>query len=331
MIRSVLITGIAGFLGSRMADWILEYIPRIEVIGIDNLSGGYKENIDERITFYQVDCNDDSISDIFRVHSPQIVFHFAAYAAEGLSPFIRKFNYNNNLISTASIVNECIKSKVGRLVFSSSMAVYGNSRSPFNEEDVPNPIDPYGVAKFASEMDIRIAGIQHGLDWCIIRPHNLYGAKQNIWDPYRNVLGIWMRQHIEQKPLSIFGDGLQIRAFSFVDDILPSLWNAATLKEASKEIINLGSNVSNTINHAAGVLLEVMNGGSIVYLEERHEVKEAFVTSQKSMDILNFEDNTNLKEGLTKMWIWAKSQPPRSSIAGNELELSKGLYGYWKI
>ena len=183
---NILITGVAGLLGSRLADWILENDPDVTVIGIDNLSGGYVENINSRVKFYKLDLIRDSISDLFQKYDIDYVFHFAAYAAEGLSPFIRGFNYDNNLKSTARIVNQCIKHDVKRLIFTSTMAVYGHGENQaFDEKQTPCPIDPYGVAKYACEMDIKIAGEQHGLDWCIIRPHNVYGAKQNIWDKYR--------------------------------------------------------------------------------------------------------------------------------------------------
>jgi len=210
--NKILITGVAGLIGSRFADWLIENKPEFEIIGIDDLSGGYKENINPKVIFYQFNLVKDSykLLKIFEDHKPDYVYHFAAYAAEGLSPFIRQYNYDNNLRVTAGVVNECIKHNVKRLIFTSTLAVYGHgSGGIFDEVQVPKPIDPYGVAKYACEMDIQIAGEQHGLDWCIIRPHNVYGIKQNIWDKYRNVLGIWMYQHLNGEPMSIFGDGEQ--------------------------------------------------------------------------------------------------------------------------
>ena len=328
----ILITGIAGLIGSRLADYILETKSGVEVIGIDDLSGGYIDNVDDRVTFYNADCaNTQAISDIFEKHAPDIVYHFAAYAAEGLSPFIRCFNYRNNLISTASIINNCIKHNTKRLVFTSSMAVYGDGKAPFSEEDVPNPIDPYGVAKYACELDIKIAGNQHNLDWCIIRPHNVYGDKQNIWDKYRNVLGIWMYQHINGQPMTIFGDGEQTRAFSFIDDSLEPFWNAAVSTAASKQIINLGGIKEYTINEACHTLQKVMGGGEIAYKQQRHEVKAAYVTHEKSQQILCFKHKTNLEEGLLKMWNWARQQPNRKQFIWDQYELDKGIYSFWQI
>ena len=183
MKKTILITGVAGLIGSRLADWIIEKHPEYSVIGIDDLSGGYIENVNPGVNFINLNLvtDTDALGSVFTKNEPDYVFHFAAYAAEGLSPFIRKFNYENNLIATTNIVNQCIKHQVKRLIFTSTLAVYGHGIGcRFDESQKPNPIDPYGVAKFACEMDIQIAGVQHNLDWCIIRPHNVYGIKQNI-------------------------------------------------------------------------------------------------------------------------------------------------------
>ena len=329
--NKILITGVAGLLGSRLADWIIENKPEIEVIGVDDLSGGYEENINPKITFWQMDLVNHPIENIFESHNIDYVFHFAAYAAEGLSPFIRCYNYDNNLKATAKIVNECIKHNVKRLVFTSTLAVYGYGEGGiFDEEQQQAPIDPYGVAKYACEMDIKIANEQHGLDYCIIRPHNVYGVKQNIWDKYRNVLGIWMYQHLNGEDLTIFGDGEQTRAFSYIDDILEPLWNSAIRPEASQEIINLGGIEEISINEASSVLLQVLGKGTRTYLEPRHEVKHSIPTWEKSVHILGFEHKTDLEEGLTKMWEWAKQQPMRERFLWPSYELEKGIYSYWK-
>lgn len=327
--KTVLITGVAGLLGSRLADWIVDNKKEYTVVGIDDLSGGYIENIHPKVKFLARSCNSD-LSDVFSQYKPDIVYHFAAYAAEGLSPFIRKYNYTNNLVATANIINECIKNDVGRLVFTSSMAVYGNGTPPFSESDIPNPIDPYGIAKYGCELDIQVAGQQHGLDWCIIRPHNVYGIKQNIWDKYRNVLGIWMYQHMTGNPMTIYGDGNQTRAFSYIDDCLLPFWKTGTEESASKQIINVGGTKYYSINEANRILRNVVGGGEVVYLEARYEVKEAHTTWQKSVDLLCYSNETNLDVGLRKMWNWAKKQPNRPQFKWSEYELDKGIYSYWE-
>lgn len=326
----ILITGVAGLIGSRMADWIIENHPEVHVVGIDNLSGGYKENINSKVEFWQMDLVNHPIENCFEVHKFDYVFHFAAYAAEGLSPFIRSFNYQNNLVATSKLINQCIKHDVKRLVFTSTMAVYGHGNPPFDESHIPAPVDPYGIAKYACEMDIQVAGEQHGLDWCIIRPHNVYGIKQNIWDKYRNVLGIWMYQYMNNEPMTIFGDGMQKRAFSFIDDCLEPLWKSAIDPRASKQIINLGSSIFYTINEANKILRDVIGDGTVVYKEQRHEVKNAHPTWTKSMELLDYKDKTYLRDGLEIMWSWAKEQPKRERFVWDQYELEKGIYSFWK-
>ena len=328
---NILITGVAGLIGSHFADWVIEN-NKANVYGIDNLSGGYIENINPKVNFYNYDLtNSLHIEQLFRDHRFDYVFHFGAYAAEGLSPFIRQFNYENNLIATTRLINLSIKYNIKRFIFTSTMAVYGKSKVPFIESYKPEPIDPYGIAKYACEMDLCVAGEQHGLDWCIFRPHNVYGPKQNIWDKYRNVLGIWMYQHLNGKPMSIFGDGEQTRAFSYITDCVPYFWAGAVDKKASKEIFNIGGDDHISINTACDLLISVIGSGNKEHLEKRHEVKDAWVTHDKIKNILNFKQTTSLREGIHSMWNWAKNQPMRNQKLWNTFELDNGIYNYWKI
>ena len=333
MRKSVLITGAAGFIGSRMSKWILDNHPEYEVVGIDNLSGGYIENVDPRTVFYKRELSSDDISDIFDKHEFMYVYHMAAYAAEGLSPFMRMFNDRNNMLSTDNIINNCITHDVKRLVYTSSMSVYGHGKANgeiFDESDVPCPIDPYGVSKYACEMNVRIAGDQHKLDWCIIRPHNFMGAGQNIWDKYRNVLGIWMYRTIKGLPMLIYGDGLQTRAFSVIDNCFESFWKGATDPVASKQIFNVGGIKPYTIKDAAEILLGIMGTGSIEYAEQRHEVKFAVPKPDKSIELLGYSEKYTFEDGLRMMWDWAKVQPDRPQKKWERYEIEKGIYSYWK-
>jgi UDP-glucose 4-epimerase len=327
----ILITGVAGLLGSRLSDYIIENHPEVHIVGIDDMSGGYRENVNSKVELWEMNLVNGNVEECFERHQFDYVYHFAAYAAEGLSPFIRTYNYQNNLVATSRIITQCIKHNIKRLVFTSTLAVYGHQDGNiFDEIQVPKPIDPYGVAKYGCEMDIQIAGEQHGLDWCIIRPHNVYGVKQNVWDKYRNVLGIWMYQHTINEPMTIFGDGTQTRAFSYIDDSLEPLWKASQDIRASKEIINLGGIKEYSINEANEILREVVGGGTVKYFEGRHEVKHSIPTWQKSIDLLDFEHKTDLKEGLSKMWEWVKSQPVRERFVWPFYELDKGIYSFWK-
>jgi len=327
----VLITGVAGLLGSRLADWITDN-NIAEVHGIDDLSGGYIENVNPKVKFYKINLASEinEVEELFKTNNYDYIFHFAAYAAEGLSPFIRQYNYENNLIATTKLINKSIKYNIKRFIFTSTMAVYGAATPPFREDYIPNPIDPYAIAKYACEMDLQVAGEQHSLDWCIIRPHNVYGLKQNIWDKYRNVLGIWMYNVLNDIPITIYGDGNQQRAFSYIDDCLPYFWQTAINPICSKQIYNMGGDDHITINQAAETLIEIIGKYPIVYLEERHEVKDAWVSHDKIKKHLNFNSSTSLKNGLVPMWEWAQKQPKRLRKEWDSYELEKGIYNFWK-
>jgi len=335
----VLITGIAGFMGSRFAQWLLENKPGVEILGVDNLLCGYIENVHPDCRFANCTIGTGRLPYCgLDFRGVDYVFHFAAYAAEGFSPFIRRKNYMHNLLPTAEVINFCVERKVKRLVYTSSMAVYGVNHPPFHEDMPRNPIDPYGIAKTASEMDIEVAGKQHGMDWCIIRPHNLYGPGQSLWQKYRNVLGLWIGQILQGLPVTIFGDGEQIRAFSFLEDCLPCLWEAAVRPEASREIINLGGKSPTTISEAQKLLSSIREvshlSPQVVYLEPRHEVKYAWCTTQKSIDLLGYEERTGLFHGLVEFWEWARSvwsiYPERREKVHPSPEIEEGLYPYWR-
>ncbi len=325
----VLITGVAGLLGSHLSRYLLN--KGYEVYGIDDLSGGYKEYVDPRVYFFKINLTDTkSIHEIFKC-KPDYVFHFAAYAAEGLSPFIRNFNYTNNLICSTNIINECIKYDVKKLIFTSSMAVYGNNEVPFTEDMQPQPVDPYGIAKYAVEMDIKQAHEQFGLNYTIVRPHNVVGIQQNIWDKYRNVIGIWIKRILEGQSIRVFGDGEQKRAFSDIKYYLPIF--ERLMYEFDGETFNLGADKERTLNETAEILKEVANEfglyPEIEHVEARHEVKLAYCNHDKAKRLLGFQDKTDLKKTIKEMVEWAKEQPERQTKS-IEYELDKGMYSYWK-
>ena len=232
------------------------------------------------------------------------------------------------------MINLAIKYKIKRFIFTSSMATYGygNNEKVFTEETLQKPIDPYGIAKLACEMDIKVACEHHNLEYCIIRPHNVYGKYQNIWDKYRNVLGIWTYYILNNKSITIYGDGKQKRAFTYVDDILEPLWNSAILEKSKNKCINLGGIKAYSINDAADIFLKITNydTNKKQYLEKRHEVKHAVCSYKKSVDLLNFEHKTNLEEGLKIMWEWSKKQPNRERKKWKKYELDVNLYNFWK-
>jgi|AntAceMinimDraft_1070359.scaffolds.fasta_scaffold03353_4 UDP-glucose 4-epimerase len=327
-----LITGVAGLLGSHLSRHLLNNGWR--VVGIDNLSGGYKEWLptdDKSFVFYREDLlNRAKIQRIFRLNRPQVVFHFAAYAAEGLSPFIRGFNYLNNVVASASVINGCIEND-SKLIFTSSMAVYGDQQTPFVETLPRKAIDPYGIAKSAVEADIEVAGVQHGLKYSIVRPHNVIGIYQNIWDNYRNVLGIFIRRALNGESLLLFGGGTQLRAFSDVRDYMVPL--EQLIDRGDKEIYNLGADRPTTIRELAEIVAEVAEGRGIrVKMEEvegRHEAFAAFCSHEKAIADLGFQDHTVLKNTVEEMFEWASKEPPRK-IKQVEYEIDKGIYKFWR-
>lgn len=334
---NIIITGVAGLLGVNFCNYLLENVKDIKIFGIDNLFGGYKENLPIHLNFkfYELDLTIDNdqkeIEKIFENHKIDYIFHFASYAAEAMSVFVRQFNYTTNIIPTAFLVNMSIKYGIKRFIFTSSMAVYGINNLPFKEDMTPLPVDPYGIAKYACELDLKNAYEQHGLEYCIIRPHNVYGKYQNIWDPYRNVIGIWMYQQLQNKPYTIYGDGKQTRAFSYIDDILPCLWNAALFDKAKNQIVNVGGKQYNSINELCDTVSNITeNKNGNVFLEQRNEVKNAWSSYDKSIDILDYKEQTTLVDGIKKMWDWAKIQPDRKRKYWDKYELDKNIYSYWK-
>ena len=326
----ILVTGCAGLLGANYARHLIQ--SGHEVVGIDDLSGGYRDFLpkSKSFTFYRFNLENDSrVKKLFDKERPEVVFHFAAYAAEGLSPFIRNFNYRNNLLSSSNLINEAVNFD-SKLVFTSSMAVYGSQQVPFTESTTPKPIDPYGIAKHAVEMDLELARQQFGLRYNIVRPHNVLGKYQNIWDKYRNVIGIFIRNSLRGEPILVYGDGLQTRAFSdikFYMDPFDKLINGF-----DGQTFNIGADKFFTLNETAKLVQEVAAengyGVSIKHAEPRHEVKHAYCDHTKAKELLGFTDTTNLQELISDMFAWAMQQP-RRVVKKMDYEITKNLYEYW--
>lgn len=326
----VLITGVAGLLGANFSRYLLS--KGHEVIGIDDLSGGYADSVDSRVKFYEVDLTDlAKTTEVFSKEKPDYVFHFAAYAAEGLSPFIRNYNYRNNVLASANVINNCVNHDVKKVVFTSSMAVYGVGNPPFTEEQLPTPEDPYGIAKYAIEMDLKLAHGMFGLRYNIVRPHNVVGIYQNIWDRYRNVIGIWIRKALMGEPLTIFGDGTQTRAFSDIKFYMKPFEQLMTGHDG--EIFNIGADKHFTINEACDLVIDVAKDFGIeatkVHLEKRNEVHTAYCDHTKARRLLSFDDQTNLRDTVKDMFAWAMKQPNRPT-KNMQYEIEKNMYSFWK-
>lgn len=332
--KKVLITGAAGLLGSHFSRYLLD--KGYDVIAIDNLSGGYEDFVDARLKekgqFYVIDLGDaQRLAAVFAKQRPDYVYHFAAYAAEGLSPFIRHYNYTNNLLCSVNVINNCITHEVKKIIFTSSMAVYGHGTPPFREAQTPAPADPYGIAKYAIEMDLAQAYDQFGLNYTIIRPHNVIGIYQNIWDKYRNVIGIFIRKSLLGEPISVYGDGTQKRAFSDIKFYLEPF--EKLMGGFNGEIFNIGADHEFELNEVATIVQKIANKNGyksiIEHLEARHEVKDAYCNHDRAKQMLDFKDETNIESTIDEMFAWAKDQPQRE-IKKMKYEIEKNIYSFWK-
>ena len=327
----IFVTGCAGLLGANYTRHLLEN--GHHVVGIDDLSGGYKAFVPsaENFTFSKFNLEKrKKVVELFEEHKPDVLLHFAAYAAEGLSPFIRNFNYRNNLVCSANLINECITHNT-KFIFTSSMAVYGEQEPPFTEDKRPQPIDPYGIAKYAVECDLKLAHEQFGLRYNIVRPHNVLGIYQNIWDRYRNVIGIFIRKAINGQPILVYGDGEQTRAFSDIRYYMEPFDKLLT--DYDNEIFNIGADKHFTLNQVAqSVQIIAKRYGYEVHIEHgepRHEVKHAYCDHTKAKTMLDFRDETQLDELIESMFVWAMKQPNRK-VKSMEYEVTKDIYDYWK-
>ena len=324
-----LVTGGAGFIGSHVADCLLAQGDR--VVGLDDLSGGFRENCPVEATLVVGSVLDHTLlADLFSTYQFDYVFHLAAYAAEGLSHFIRRFNYSNNVVGSVNLINEAIKSEVRCFVYTSSIAVYGSRGASLTEEMFPMPEDPYGVAKFAVEMDLHAAQQMFGLNSVIFRPHNVYGERQNIADRYRNVVGIFMNQILRGEPMTIFGDGQQTRCFSYIRDVAPIIASSVSSESAINQTINIGSDIPTSLNELAGLVADAMGTPSVVrHLEWRNEVKHAVAGHQKLAEIFNYQSRWRLTEGLKSMAAWAKAHGACAPSRFSAIEVERNLPPSW--
>lgn len=327
-----LVTGAAGFIGSHVCDHLLARGHR--VVALDDLSGGYRENVPDGCAWVEGSINDAALVDaLFARHRFDYVYHLAAYAAEGLSPFIRHFNYTNNLLGSVTLINAAvIAGSVKCFVFTSSLAVYGSGQVPMHEALEPRPEDPYGIAKYAVELDLRQAHEMFGLPYVIFRPHNVYGERQNIADRYRNVIGIFMNQAMRGEPMSVFGDGLQTRAFSYIDDVAPIIAAAPERAAAYQRVINVGADRPYTILEMARTVAQAMGvRPDIRHLEARHEVKHAWTSHDVCRELFgDLVRNVSLEEGVSRMAAWAKAVGQREPSRFERIEIERGLYGVWQ-
>ncbi|HVU08340.1 MAG TPA: NAD-dependent epimerase/dehydratase family protein [Verrucomicrobiae bacterium] len=328
-----LVTGAAGFVGSHVCDELLK--AGHKVVALDDLSGGFTENVPRKAQFVKGRAEDKIlIAKLFKQHKFDYVFHLAAYAAEGLSHFIKTFNYTNNLIGSVNLINAAVNTgSVKCFVFTSSIAVYGRNQLPMTEELAPQPEDPYGIAKYAVELDLKEAHEMFGLNYIVFRPHNVYGERQNLSDPYRNVIGIFMKQIRQDKPMTIFGDGKQTRAFSYISDVAPVIARSVERPQAYNQIFNVGADhpysvveLANEVARSLGVKPE------IVHLQARNEVVNAYSSHEKARKFFgDLIEDVSLHEGLARMSDWAKTAKIYKLKPFKNIEVVKNLPPSWAV
>jgi UDP-glucose 4-epimerase len=326
---NVLVTGGAGFIGSHVASRLVFEGNRVTVL--DDLSGGFRENLPPECEFVQGNIVDDRlVDDLFATRKFDLVYHLAAYAAEGLSHFIRRYNYLNNIIGSATLLNAAIRHRTRRFVFTSSIAVYGAGQLPMTEDMTPQPEDPYGIAKRAVELDLMAASEMFGLEYVIFRPHNVYGEKQNLFDPYRNVVGIFIKCLLQGESMPIFGDGSQTRAFSYIKDVAPVIARGGFDSGAKNRIFNVGADERVSVLTLAHLVAEIFGKPpSLVHLSPRREVLHAFSDHSALREVFGPLQSTPLREGLELMASWARGRGPQEFTPLTAIEVTEKLPESW--
>jgi UDP-glucose 4-epimerase len=302
-----------------------------EVVVLDDLSGGFTDNVPKGAIFVEGSILDvQLIEGIFKRHGFEYVYHLAAYAAEGLSHFIKRFNYNNNLIGSVDLINACINYEVKCFVFTSSIAVYGAGQAPMKEEMVPVPEDSYGIAKLAVEQELKVSHEMFGLEYVIFRPHNVYGERQNIGDRYRNVVGIFMNQILRGKPMTIFGDGNQLRAFTHISDVAPVIASSVDIPATRNQIFNVGADTAYPVNDLAAIVAGAMGAEcNVTHLDPRNEVKIAYSDHSKLQQVFGRKPQTTLQAGISLMAEWVKAHGARESSIFQDIEVTKNMPASW--
>lgn len=318
-----LVTGVAGFMASHLAEYLANQ--GHEVYGIDNESIGIPENVPSNIRYAKIDMRwTEQMRSLIEEIKPEIIYHAAAWAHEGLSQFMPILITENNYNAFLNLITPAINNGLKRIVVFSSMSVYGEQKPPFNEAMERKPEDVYAVAKTAIEKTTEVLADVHGFDYTIIRPHNVYGPKQMLHDPYRNVVGIFCNRILNGKPPIIYGDGKQTRAFSYIDDVTPYVAKAGFLEETKGQIINIGPTEEYTLNQLADQVLKAFGSDlKPIHMPDRpREVKHAFCTNDKATKLLGYKTYTKFEDGIQKMVDWANTQGPKEFVYLDELELT---------
>ncbi len=319
----IYITGIAGFLGSHLADRFLEQ--GHEVIGCDNLFGGTVANVPEKSVCHILDITSSDINHLAAtMKGCDVVYHCAAMPYEGVSVFSPAFISDNIFSGSVNTFTAAIIANVKRVVFCSSMARYGSNLVPFAEYQTPKPQDPYGIAKEAAERVLKNLAEVHGIEYVIAVPHNIYGPRQRYWDPYRNVASIMVNLMLQGRAPIIYGDGEQQRCFSYITDCIDCLAKLAFQEDVVGEIINIGPDEDFiSINDLADTLMWIVKCNvTPIHMPDRpQEVKIAFCSSYKARKLLGYETKVYLEDGLHMLVDWIRKEGPKAFVYHFDLEI----------
>ena len=323
--KKILVTGVAGFLGSHLSEKLVKLGHR--VVGIDNMIGGYQDNVPQGINFHNIDCCDmQKLKPIMK--GVDIVYHCAATAHEGLSVFSPYEITKNNYLASVAIFSTAVNEKVKRIIFCSSMARYVNQKTPFTEKMKPQPVDPYAISKVASEQVLENLCELNNIEWVIAVPHNIIGPRQKYDDPFRNVVSIMINRMLQGKAPIIYGDGEQTRCFSYIDDCLSCLIPMLDQKNLNREIINIGpdeefvsiNKVSEICSNITGINLNP------IYKKDRpQEVKHATCSANKARKLLNYKTTVNLRDGIKKTFEYIKKRGVRPFDYNINIEINNEL------
>lgn len=319
MSKTLLITGSAGLIGSHLVHRFISM--GYKVIGIDNLIGGYESNMPRGIIdfyYFKADILDNkAIKEIFDHYTPDIVIHCAALAHEGLSVFSPKTITENIYSGTVSVASAAIASNVSLFINTSSMARYGNTPTPFTENSIPNPIDPYGMAKLHAEQQLNLLSDIHGMKVLHVVPHNVCGPHQCYSDPFRNVMSIFANRILHGKPVYIYGDGEQKRSFSHVTDCIEAYVKLVELHEnfTYNSVFNIGPDDGSeiTINKLASIVGKHFNTNTeIIRVPSRpREVTDAWVSTDKAKRELGYITKYSTEDTVNDTVTWIKQNPIR--------------------
>ena len=321
----VLVTGVAGFLGSHLAEKLAE--KKYQVVGVDNMSGGYPDNVPKGIKFYNFDCCDlNKMKEVMK--NVDVVYHCAATAHEGLSVFSPVEITKNNYLASVSVFTAAVINKVKRIIFCSSMARYGDQQTPFTEDMKPKPVDPYAISKVASEEVLMNLCELNNIEWVIAVPHNIIGPRQKYNDPFRNVVSIMINRMLQKKAPIIYGDGEQKRCFSYIDDCLSCLIPMLDQKDLNKQIINIGPDEEFVTINKVSEICSNITGSNLkpIYKKDRpREVKHATCSADKARKLLNYETKTDLRNGIMKTYNYIKERGVRPFDYNINLEIKNEL------